>query len=339
MSSVAKLANVSSATVSRVFNDYRYVTEKTRKKVMKAIKDLNYHPNSLAKQLRKMKTNTIIVVVPDITNTFFSQVLKGIEIVARENGYRVLLGDTENDITIENEYLNTLYEKQVDGLILLTARINQNIIENITKKYPVVLACEYIKNSNFPTVSIDNISSAQKATEHLIKLGHKRIAHITGPKNIILCRDRLKGYLQAMKDYRLKIDQSLILEGDFYYKTGYNLMLKLISIDNPPTAIFAQNDEMAIGVIKAIKESNLKVPEDIAVVGFDDIKMASICEPSLTTISQPTFKIGQRAMNLLIKILNKKIIKKRNYILENKLIIRESCGFKKLNHQLKDKIF
>lgn len=308
------------------------MANKTRKKVTKAVKELNYYPNSLARQFRTMKTKKIIVVVPDITNSFFSQVLKGIEMLARKNGYQVLLGDTENDIILEYEYLNTLYEKQVDGLILLTARIDRNIIEKITKKYPVVLACEYIENSNFPTVSIDNFSAARKATEHLIKLGHKKISHITGPKNIVLCRDRLKGYLQAMKDYRLEIDPLLILEGDFYYKTGYNLMLKLMSIDNPPTAVFADNDEMAIGAIKAIKVNNLKVPEDIAVVGFDDIKMASICEPSITTISQPTFEIGQKAMYLLIQILNKKIIKKRNYILENKLIIRESCGFKKLNN-------
>lgn len=329
MTTVAKLANVSTATVSRFFSGSNYMTDKTREKVIKAVKQLNYYPNSLARQLRKMITNKIIVIVPDITNTFFSQVLKGIEILARQNGYQVLLGDTENNIDIEHEYLNSLYEKDVDGLILLTARIDRNIIEKIAKEYPVVLACEYIENTDIPTVSIDNIGAARKATEHLIKLGHKRIAHITGPKDIILCRDRLKGYLQAMKDYRLKINPLLILEGDFHYETGYNLMLKLMSIDNSPTAIFADNDEMAIGAIKAVKENNLKVPEDIAVVGFDDIKMALMCEPSLTTISQPTFEIGKKAMDLLIKILNKKIIKKRNYILENKLIIRGSCGCKK----------
>ena len=328
MKNVAKLANVSIATVSRVFNGSDTVADETRKKVMAAVKELDYHPNVLARQLRRMETKTIVVIVPDITNTFFSQVLRGIETIARRNGYRVLLGDTENDITIEHEYLKALYEKYADGLILLTAGMGRNTIESLAEKYPVVLACEYLESTNVPTVSIDNISAARKAAEHLIKLGHKRIAHITGPMNVILSRDRLKGYKQAMKTYGLEVDPLLIIEGDFYYKTGYNLMLKLMSIDNPPTAIFAANDEMAIGAIKAVKANNLKVPEDIAVVGFDDIEIASMYEPSLTTISQPRYEIGQKAMELFIKTINKEIIEKK-YILNSKLTIRESCGFKK----------
>ena len=329
MKNVAKLANVSIATVSRVFTGSDNVADKTRKKVMKAVKELNYHPNALARQLRMMETKTIIVVVPDITNTFFSQVLKGIEITARRNGYRVLLGDTGNDITIEHEYLKALYEKHADGLVLLTARMDRNTIESLMKKYPVVLACEYLEDSNFPTVSIDNISAARKATEHLIKLGHKRVAHITGPMNVILSRDRLKGYKQAMKTYGLEIDPLLIAEGDFYYKTGYDLMLKLMSIDNLPTAVFAANDEMAIGAIKAIQSQGLKVPEDIAIVGFDNIKMSVFFSPSLTTIGQPMYKIGEKAMNLLLDLIRGKKLRKNQFLLDDKLIVRESCGYKK----------
>jgi LacI family repressor for deo operon, udp, cdd, tsx, nupC, and nupG len=329
MENVAKLANVSIATVSRVFTGSDTVADETRKKVMEAVKELNYHPNVLARQLRMMETKTIIVIVPDITNTFFSQVLRGIEIIARSNGYRVLLGDTGNDITIEHEYLKALYEKHADGLVLLTARMDRNTIESLTEKYPVVLACEYLEGSNVPTVSIDNISAARKATEHLIKLGHKRLAHITGPMNVILSRDRLEGYKQAMKTYGLEIDPLLITEGDFYYETGYDLMLKLMSINNPATAIFAANDEMAIGAIKAIQSQGLKVPEDIAIVGFDNIKMSAIFSPSLTTIGQPMYKIGEKAMNLLLDLIRGKKLRKNQFVLDDKLIVRESCGYKK----------
>lgn len=328
MSDVAKKANVSIATVSRVFSSPETVAEETKKKVLKVVEELNYTPNVLARQLRKMETKTIVVVVPDITNTFFSRVLRGIETIARENGYRVLLGDTENDITLENEYLKTLYEKHADGLILLTARTDRITIEKLSENYPVVLACEYLEGSNLPTVSIDNISAARKATEHLIKLGHRRIAHITGPMNVILSRDRLKGYKQAMESYELEVDPILIQEGDFYYKTGYNLMLKLLFIENPPTAVFAANDEMAIGAIKAIQSQGLKVPEDIAIVGFDNIKMSAIFSPSLTTIGQPTYKIGEKAMNLLLDLIRGKKLSKNQFVLDDKLIIRESCGFK-----------
>jgi len=329
MENVAKLANVSKATVSRVFTGSDTVADETKKKVMKAVKELNYHPNVLARQLRMMETKTIIAIVPDITNTFFSQVLRGIETTARRNGYRVLLGDTGNDANIEHEYLEALHEKYADGLILLTARTDRNTIESLAEKYPVVLACEYLEGSNVPTVSIDNISAARKATEHLIKLGHKRIAHITGPMNVILSRDRLKGYKQAMKTYGLEIDPLLITEGDFYYKTAYDLSLKLMSIDNPPTAIFAANDEMAIGVIKAIQSQGLKVPEDIAIVGFDNIKMSTIFSPFLTTIGQPMYEIGEKAMKLLLDLIRGKKIRKKQFVLDDKLIVRESCGYKK----------
>jgi LacI family transcriptional regulator, repressor for deo operon, udp, cdd, tsx, nupC, and nupG len=326
---VAKLANVSTATVSRVLRNADNVTEETRKRVLEAIEKLNYQPNVLGRYLRRMETETILVVVPDITNPFFSKVLRGIESVAIQNGYQVLLGDTQNNVRLEEEYLNLLRQKQVDGMILLTARIHRDLMEEISKQFPIVLACEYLEGSNIPTVSIDNISSARKATEHLIKLGHRRIAHLSGPMNIILSRDRLRGYQQAMMQYELDIDPVLIQEGDFTYELGYNLTLKLLALEKPPTAIFAANDEMAIGAIKAIRKLSLRVPDDIAVVGFDDIKIASIFEPNLTTISQPMFEIGEKAMNLLLQLIEGKELDRRQFVLEDQLIVRDSCGGKK----------
>ncbi|WP_026694152.1 LacI family DNA-binding transcriptional regulator [Peribacillus kribbensis] len=322
---VAKLANVSTATVSRVISNAGTVKKETAEKVLEAIKKLNYQPNMLARQLRRSETKTILVVVPDITNTFFSVVLRGIESVAIENGYQVLLGDARNDVESETSFLTILGQKKADGLILLTARTDQKILEDLSQDFPVVLACEYYEGSKLPTVSIDNVSSARKATEYLISLNHKRIGHISGPLNIVVGRDRYRGFHQAMAQHGLSVDPSLIQEGEFSFESGFNLMMKFLSLENPPTALFAGNDEMAMGAIKAAKSKGLRVPEDLSVVGFDDIQFASIFEPALTTVAQPTFDMGQKAMRLLLNLIKDEELEKDQFILPDKLIVRESC--------------
>jgi LacI family transcriptional regulator, repressor for deo operon, udp, cdd, tsx, nupC, and nupG len=322
---VAKLANVSTATVSRVISNAGTVKKETEEKVLEAIKKLNYQPNVLARQLRRLETNTILVIVPDITNSFFSNVLRGIESVAIENEYQVILGDAQNMAEQEKSYLTLVRQKTADGIILLTARTDQHILEELADEYPVVLACEYFEGSKIPTVSIDNISSARKATEYLIGLNHKRIGHISGPLNIVVGRDRLRGFQQAMLQHGLNIDSQLVQEGNFSYESGFNLMKKFLALNHPPTAVFVANDEMAIGAIKAAKASGLKVPEDISVVGFDDIKFASIFEPALTTIAQPTFNMGKKAMELLINLINNEDLERDQFMLDDQLIIRDSC--------------
>ncbi|GAB6889516.1 LacI family DNA-binding transcriptional regulator [Geobacillus stearothermophilus] len=323
---VAKRANVSTATVSRVLRNTGNVTEETRQRVLEAIEALNYQPNVLGRYLRRMETETVLVVVPDIMNPFFSKVLRGIEAVALKHGYQVLLGDTQNDARLEEQYLNVLPQRQVDGMIFLTARIRKELMEEMARQFPIVLACEYLEGADIPTVSIDNISSARKATEHLIRLGHCRIAHLSGPMNIILSRDRLRGYQQALAQHELEADAALVQEGDFTYESGYNLTLKLLALEKPPTAIFAANDEMAIGAIKAVRHRGGRIPDDVAVVGFDDIQMASIFEPSLTTIAQPMFEIGQKAMELLLALIEGTSARRRQLVLPDRLVIRDSCG-------------
>ncbi len=324
MSDVAKLANVSPATVSRVLSNPDLVSKETREKVMEVINKVNYKPHIVARQFRTMETKIILVVVPDITSAFFSKVLRGIEHVAVQNGYQVILGDTENDTEREQEYINLLLQKQADGMVLLTARLDKTKLEEIAEHFPMVLACEYMDGLNVPTVSIDNISSARKATEHLIQQGHKKIAHITGPINVILSRDRLRGFQQAMMSHDLEIDSAYIQEGDFTFESGYNQMLKLLALETPPTAVFAFNDEMAIGAIKAVKDSHLSIPEDVAIVGFDNIKMASVIEPNLTSIDQPKYEIGKKAMELLLKLINGESLQKKKFVMKDELIIRES---------------
>ncbi|MEH7520446.1 substrate-binding domain-containing protein [Priestia megaterium] len=270
----------------------------------------------------------MLVVVPDITRPFFSQVLKGIQHTAIENGYRVILGDTENNIEREEEFVDLLFQRQADGMIPLTARMDKGRIEQISRQFPTVLACKYFDGLDISTVSIDNISAARKITEHLINMGHTKIAHITGPMNLVLSRDRLKGYRQVMDTHDLPIDPAYIQEGDLSLEFSYDQMIKLLSLESPPTAVFVYNDEMAIGAIKAIKDSGLKVPEDVAVVGIDNLEISSIVEPHITTIDQPKYEIGKKAMELLIQLINGVKLENKTFVLKDELIVRESCGYK-----------
>lgn len=328
MSDVAKLANVSTATVSRVLRNPETVKENTRKKVLNVIEQLNYQPNILARHFRRNETNTILVMVPNILNTVFTGIIEGIESEAARNGYRVLLGNTNK--SVENEYglIDLLKQKQTDGMILFSARMDPKTLVNLSEEYPIVLTTAYIDGLKVPTVSIDNISSSRNAVEHLIKLGHTRIAHISGPLEFSGSRDRYKGYQQALLQNDLKIDSMLVQEGDFTLESGYNLMLKFIAMEHPPTAVFTANDEMAMGVVKAAKDHGLKVPEDLAVVGFDNISFSAIFEPALTTIAQPLFKMGQVSMQLLLQQIQGVQVSKIQHILESELIIRDSCGGK-----------
>ncbi|SFD35139.1 transcriptional regulator, LacI family [Bacillus sp. OV194] len=332
MSDVAEKAKVSKATVSRVLRNPETVKKDTRDKVLAIIEQMNYQPNILARHFRRSRTNTILVVVPNIMNTVFSHILGGIEHAAGENGYRVLLANTNKQVEREYEYLDHLKQRQVDGMILLSARMDKDILAEVINQYPVVLTADYLEGIAIPTVTIDNVSSARTATEHLIKLGYKRIATITGPLHLLVSQDRLKGYRQALLQNELDVDNILIQEGDFSHESGYNQMNKLIALEHPPTAVFAANDEMATGVIKAAKDNRLSVPEDLAVVGFDNIKLSAIYDPGITTVAQPMFEMGEKAMELLLQQINGVEMTKRQYVLENQLIIRESCGAKLQNN-------
>jgi len=328
MKDVAKLANVSPSTVSRVLSNPDLVQKETRERVLEVVELLNYKPNLVARQFRKRETKIILVVVPDITSNFFSRVVRGIDQVASSNGYQVILCDTGNEIEKERKYVNLLHQKQADGIILLTARLGQNELESISKEFPMVLACEYIDELNVPTVSIDNVSSSRKMTEYLINLGHTKIAHITGHINGVLGRDRLKGFRQALLTNGIEIDSTYIQEGDTSMESGYNQTQKLLALEDPPTALFVFNDEMAFGAIKAARAHGLTVPEDIAIVGFDNLEMSTVVTPTLTTINQPRYEIGKKAAELLLALMTGEEMKKNRFIMKDTLIVRESCGAK-----------
>ncbi|WP_203364016.1 LacI family DNA-binding transcriptional regulator [Bacillus sp. REN10] len=324
---VAKLAKVSIATVSRVTSNENVVNEKTKERVLKAMKELGYKPNSAARTLRMSQSNIIVVLMINIKNAFFSEFIRGIEEVAREAGYYLLLGSTDGEAEKEKEYIDLIRESRVDGVILTTASVEMNsAIEEISRNSPIVLTFDYVPNQDIPSISIDNESASRKITNHLIKLGHQRIAHITGDMRRLQSQTRLSGYKQALYQNGIAVDEALIQEGGYLFEDGYAAAQKLLSFEKRPSAIYGGNDNVAIGALKAVQDAGLRVPDDIAVVGFDDVDMSRYTTPRLTTIHQPRYEIGKRAMNLLLKKIKHEKIDRPHVILEDKLIVRESCG-------------
>lgn len=321
---VAKKAGVSVATVSRVLNSSPSVSQEAKEKVMNAIKELNYHPNLLGRNLRRMETKMILALLPNISNPFYARIVKGIEDVGHKNGYNVMLCNTDSDIKRERIYLELLKNRLSDGVIFMAPEMDKDELTLIGQNYPVVQCCEYKEGASVSHVSIDNFAAAYKAVKHLTGLGHQRIAMISSDNKFLSTKQREAGYKKALEDEGIKIDEALIKYGDYGFKSGLRAAKQLLLPDLRPTAIFAISDLMAVGVIRAVKEAGLKVPEDVAVVGFDDISFASMYDPMLTTISQPKYDLGCVAMELLLKHINEKLSEPQNIILEHELIIRES---------------
>jgi LacI family transcriptional regulator, repressor for deo operon, udp, cdd, tsx, nupC, and nupG len=330
MKDVARLAGVSTATVSRTLIKPELVSTRTRERVMKAVAEAGYTPNSLARNLRKMQTRSIIVVVQDITNPFYPEILRGAEQTAQAFGYTVLMGNTDNDPVRERAYLELVQSRRADGMILLTGRLPAQGTDSVAVERerlpPLVFACEHLPDLGLPTVRIDNAEAARMAMRHLFELGHERIAHIAGPLNRIISVDRLAGYREALTERGLPPEPALVADGDFTFNSGVEAASRLLALAHRPTAIFAANDESAIGAIQAIKSQGLSVPGDISVIGFDNILFAAATDPALTTIGQPRQEIGRRAMAIMLDLLDGKSPPLGDVILPVELVIRRSTG-------------
>lgn len=326
---VAKRAGVSVATVSRVINHSEAVSPKTREKVLGVMEEMNYTPNGIARSLAFNRTSTIALLIPNILNPLYPQVAKGVEDVAHQKGYNVLLCNTEEDREKEKAYIEMLLEKRVDGLILISSLLEEKDIDKIKKQNTnLVMIGSGTENIDANIVFTDYLMGAYQATNHLIDIGYKKIAHITGPLKRAESKEKLEGYKKALKEADHEILQSYIIEGDNEIEGGYLAAKKLLQLDDSPQAIFVANDLMAIGAIDAIKTSGYKIPEDIAIVGFDNIRMASLVEPKLTTISQPVYKMGSIASRLLFDNIenNGEEDFKQKIFLQPKLKVRKSCG-------------
>lgn len=326
---VAKRAGVSISTVSRVLNEkpHNYIREETRCKVLKAIEELNYKPDRRAQSLRGVKTGIIGLVMPIGLNPFYEQLAYAIENVCYREGYGMLICDSHGNIDRERTYIDILVRQKVDGIIITTIELKKEDLEElINRGITVILADEDVPEVNAPAVFANNYLGACQATKHLINLGHKRIAFITGPLNVLSGRDRLKGYLDTLKENNLEIDETIIKEGDYTYKKGYIATQKLLKeSDSRFTAIFCSNDLTAFGAMRALQDKGWKVPEDYSVVGFDDMYFSSISNPQLTTVAQPVDKMALRIFQAFKQeISGRAPLKKRHQFLDTNLIVRES---------------
>jgi LacI family transcriptional regulator len=306
---IAKKANVSVATVSRVINNSDKVKDGTREVVLQAMEELNYIPSDVARSLSKKETNTIGVVVPDINNPFFGQVIKGISSIADKEDLYMLLCDTDENEQKELKFLEMLKRQRIRGLIITPTmdndKFNPEYVSALSKlDVPIVLLDRDIKYSNYDGVFLDNINGAYEAVNCLINEGHKKIAIISGPISSKPGRDRLRGYKKALAMNGIEANDSYIFYGDFKIDSGYKLTKQILKMENPPTAIFVSNNMMNLGCVKALNELNLNVPEDIGLIGFDEVETFEIMGINVSVIARPMAKMGETAMRILLERLN-----------------------------------
>jgi LacI family repressor for deo operon, udp, cdd, tsx, nupC, and nupG len=303
---IAERLGVSAATVSRALSDSGLVAEPTLSRIRDMAREMNYRPNVSARNLRTQKAMAVLMVVRDVGNPFYLEILKGVEATARAAGYSVLMGNTENDSDREIEYFDMLRDGHADGMILMTGKLprREGFVASVEGGAPIVVALEEIQDAAFPHVMIDNAAAARNAVEHLIGLGHRRIAHVSGPVPEIMSVDRRDGYRAAMQAAGLAIPDGYEQRGDYLLHTGQRLCRALFELPEPPTAIFVANDEMAFGVIHELRKLGLDVPGQVSVVGFDDLFLSEAFYPPLTTVSQPRTDIGRAAMTMLLDLLS-----------------------------------
>jgi len=297
---VAEAAGFSVNTVSRALNDKPDVSVETKRSILKTVKQLGYHPNKLARGLRANKTHTIGLIIADIANPYFGTLVKGAEAEARKHNYSIILQNTDEEYHRELEAVQVMLEERVDGIILSPTQKERGTVEALLKLgMPFVLMGRCFADLDTDYVVADDVQGGYLATEHLIQLGHKKIVLINGPLHISSAKERFQGYCKAFEHYGLKVDASAVVTGAVTMADGYQATKSLLKRKPRPTAIFAFSDFVAFGVMRAIREAGLQIPEDIAVVGYDDNQFASCAEVPLTTIHVLNEKIGATAVHAL----------------------------------------
>lgn len=328
---IAVKLNISPSTVSRALNGNLLISNTTKKKVIETAHELNYHPNILARSLINRRSKMIGVIVPEVTHNFFSSVISGIEGVAYDAGYVIIL--CESNESYEREVINTeaLVNNQIAGLIVSISQstTESKHFQNLQRLgIPLVFFDRVCDNINTSKILVDDYGGAYKAVEHLINKGYKRIAHLGGTEHLSISRDRLLGYIDALNTFRIPYNKDLVYYGGFHEQDGVKGMQLLLDLKEPPNAVFAVNDPVAIGAYEEIKRRGLKIPQDIAVVGFSNNPISALIDPPLTTIEQPAFELGKRAASVLLDQIDaksdKNIFKPVREVLETKLIIRSS---------------
>jgi len=329
---IAAESGVAISTVSHVLNKTKFVSEKTTKKVLKVVNKFDYKPNIIARGLRIKSTRTVGVIVPDIAMPFFAQVIRGMEEVARKRKYTLILGCTFYDIGEEKRQVDALINQFIDGLIFFCGYDCPNHIKNIYEQnIPVVVVDREIGDSKISSLLINNILAMKSAVDYLVSLGHKEIGYITFSfENQTTVKDRYEGYCKGIKENNLSYNPDIVFINDIIrlneLEGTYSIVKELLKKKKMPTAFITLSDFFAIGLIKALKEMGFRVPQDVSVVGFNNEIVCEFSDPSLTTIKQPKKLMGQTAMNLLIDIIEGKLVENKNIILPTELIIRKSTG-------------
>lgn len=328
---IAKAAGVSTATVSRVLNGSDKVREDTAKRVMEVVEEFDYRLDHVARRMKVKASDSLVIglIITDIGNPFFSNVAKGVEDIAFKNKHVLMICNTNESPGKEKFFLNSLLSEKVSGVIIVPTIGNGNdsfIRKFVSDGFPMVTVDRRIKDLNVDSVSINNEAGGYQATHKLIQNGHRRIGIICGIRGLSNTQERLAGYRKAHEENGITMAEELITYGNFVESGGREAMDRLLSLKKPPTAIFSTNNLMTLGCIKEIYKRKIKIPDEIALVGFDDSTWAEALIPPLTTVKQPGYELGVNAAELLIKRLNKRDSSKINIVLNTELVVRESCG-------------
>jgi LacI family transcriptional regulator len=324
---VARKAGVSVATVSAVVNDSTYVSPQLKSRVLAAVRDLGYQPNLLARSLAKRQTRTIGVIVPDVANPFWPEVVRGAEDRAHAAGYTIVLSNSDDDPEKEALYLNLFLAKRVDGVLL--AKAPGKLSREVTAQFKatgtaVVQLLRTNPGTRYDAVVLDDRDAAYEGVSHLIRLGYRRIGFVEGPDTVSTGQLRASGFRQALKDHKIKLDSGLFYVGDFRVKSGYNAGLVLLK--RKPDAVFISNYLMAVGFLKAMRQYRLRCPQDIAIVTCDDHPWMDVFSPQLTTVNFPKYEVGSEAARVLIERIADPDRRPQRLELKSSLCIRESCG-------------
>jgi len=326
---IAKLAEVSTATVSKILNKKdKNISDSTRQRVLDIVKEQNYIPNTIARSLVTRQTKTIGLVIPDIANPFFPELARGAEDRASECGYNIIFCNTDDNLEKEEKYINMLQEKMIDGIIFTQSAKRTKGFEKLTiGSTPIVLIDRDMNLEGVVgKVLVDNFNGAHEGVSYLLEKGYRKIAFITGALTSNTSKNRLKGYKKALEDFGLSYNEDYVLAGEYRSEWGFKAIKKLFDNKIDFDAVFCGNDLIALSVIKALKIAGKSIPEDVGVLGFDDIYMSKFIEPELSTIRQPNYEMGYKAVEMLVNILENPTEEniKRELVLNTELIIRES---------------
>lgn len=326
---VARAANVSISTVSRVLSQPERVEEETRRRVLLIIEEMGYVPSRVARRLRMEPGHAHLVglILPDIQNPFFADVARGVEDVAQKYGYAVFLGNSDEDPRKEKHYLEVMRAEMVDGVIVPPISETDEAVSRLARaRVPVVCVDRRLARVDADTVVVDNVRGAYEATDHLIRLGHQRIGFIEGRPEISTSTERMRGYRKALLEHGLEVDANLIREGDSRQASGARLAAELLAMEERPTALLVGNNLMTLGALETSYALGLRIPDDLAVVGYDDMPWALALNPPLTAVRQPGYEVGQRAMELLLQRIREPARSTTLVLLQPQLIVRRSCG-------------